>query len=83
MGFGLVIEFIERLQIVTASNYNAIANSHTLQFTTTPRCKLDTVGYSTTLQQYNIRKKEQTNLQHERIWDNRCKIHQKQQFPPP
>jgi hypothetical protein len=23
------------------------------------------------------------NLQHERIWDNQCKIHQKQQFPPP
>jgi hypothetical protein len=34
MGFGLVIGFIERLQIVTTSNYSVIANSHTLQFTT-------------------------------------------------
>jgi hypothetical protein len=34
MGFGLVIEFIDYLQIVTTSNYSAIANSHTLQFTT-------------------------------------------------
>jgi hypothetical protein len=33
-GFGLVIEFIEHLQIVTTSNYSAVANSHTLQFTT-------------------------------------------------
>jgi hypothetical protein len=33
MGFGLVVGFIEILQIVTASNYSAIANSHTLQFT--------------------------------------------------
>jgi hypothetical protein len=30
MGFGLVIAFIELLQIVTTSNYIAIANSHTL-----------------------------------------------------
>jgi hypothetical protein len=29
MGLGLVIGFIEHLQIVTASNYGAIANSHT------------------------------------------------------
>jgi hypothetical protein len=29
-----VIGFIEHLQIVTTSNYCAIANSHTLQFTT-------------------------------------------------
>jgi hypothetical protein len=34
MGFGLVIGFIANLQIVTTSNYSAIANSHTLQFTT-------------------------------------------------
>jgi hypothetical protein len=33
MGFGLVIVFIEHLQIVTTSSYSAIANSHTLQFT--------------------------------------------------
>jgi hypothetical protein len=33
-GFGLVIGFIEHLQIVTISNYKADANSHTLQFTT-------------------------------------------------
>jgi hypothetical protein len=29
-GFGLVIGFTEHLQIVITSNYNAIANSHTL-----------------------------------------------------
>jgi hypothetical protein len=34
MGFGLVIGFTEHLQIVTTSHYSAIANSHTLQFTT-------------------------------------------------
>jgi hypothetical protein len=33
-GFGLVIGFTEQLQIVTTSNYSAIANSHTLKFTT-------------------------------------------------
>jgi hypothetical protein len=32
-GFGLVIRFIEHFQIVTTSNYSAIANSHTLQYT--------------------------------------------------
>jgi hypothetical protein len=26
--------FVEQLQIVTTNNYSAIANSHTLQFTT-------------------------------------------------
>jgi hypothetical protein len=31
--FGLVIAFIEHLQIVTTRNYSAIANSHTQQFT--------------------------------------------------
>jgi hypothetical protein len=34
MEFGLVIRFIEYFQIVTTSNYGAIANSHTLEFTT-------------------------------------------------
>jgi hypothetical protein len=35
-GFGLVIRFIARIytQLGTTSNYSAIANSHTLQFTT-------------------------------------------------
>jgi hypothetical protein len=33
-GFRLVVGFIEHLEIVTTSNYSAIANSHTLQFTT-------------------------------------------------
>jgi hypothetical protein len=34
MGYGLVIGFIEHLQIVTTSTYSIIANSHILQFTT-------------------------------------------------
>jgi hypothetical protein len=34
LGFWSVIGFIEHLQIVTTSNYSAVANSHTLQFTT-------------------------------------------------
>jgi hypothetical protein len=34
MGFGLVIRFIKHLQIMTTNNNSAIANSHTLQFTT-------------------------------------------------
>jgi hypothetical protein len=35
MGLGSVIGFTEHFQIITTSNYSAIANSHTLQFTTT------------------------------------------------
>jgi hypothetical protein len=31
--FGFVIGFIEHLQLVSTSNYSAIANSHTLEFT--------------------------------------------------
>jgi hypothetical protein len=34
-GFGLLIGFIKHLLIVATSNYSAIANSHTLHFTTT------------------------------------------------
>jgi hypothetical protein len=34
LGFGLVIGFIEHLQIITISNYCATENSHALQFTT-------------------------------------------------
>jgi hypothetical protein len=34
MGFGLVIGFIEYLQIVTTSNYSASTRLHTQQFTT-------------------------------------------------
>jgi hypothetical protein len=34
MGFGLVIAFIEHLQIVTTRKYTAIVNLHILQFTT-------------------------------------------------
>jgi hypothetical protein len=33
-GFGMAIGLIEHLQTVTTSNYSAVANSHTLQFTT-------------------------------------------------
>jgi hypothetical protein len=33
-GFGLVTGFIEHLQNVTSNNYNAVAYSHILQFTT-------------------------------------------------
>jgi hypothetical protein len=33
-GFGLLIGFIEHLQIVTASNYSTVADSHILQITT-------------------------------------------------
>jgi hypothetical protein len=34
MGLGLVIGFIDNLQIITTSNYSTISNSHTLKFTT-------------------------------------------------
>jgi hypothetical protein len=34
VGFGLVIGFIDHIQIVTTSNYNTITNSHNQQFTT-------------------------------------------------
>jgi hypothetical protein len=34
MGFGLVIGFTAHLQFGITSNYSAITNSHTLQFTT-------------------------------------------------
>jgi hypothetical protein len=33
-GFGLVIRYIDHLQIVTTSNYSTITNSHTLEFAT-------------------------------------------------
>jgi hypothetical protein len=33
MGFGLVIGYLQRLQIVTTSNYSTLANSCTLRFT--------------------------------------------------
>jgi hypothetical protein len=33
-GFDLVIRFIYHLLMVTTGNYSAIANSHTVQFTT-------------------------------------------------
>jgi hypothetical protein len=34
MGFGFGISFIDRLRIVTTSNYSAITDSHTQRFTT-------------------------------------------------
>jgi hypothetical protein len=34
MGFGLLIGYIDKLQILTTSNRGTIANSHTLHFTT-------------------------------------------------
>jgi hypothetical protein len=33
-GFGLLVGFVDHLQIVTTINYSAISNSHILQFTT-------------------------------------------------
>jgi hypothetical protein len=33
VGFGLVVGFIEHLQIITTNNYSAVTNSHTIQFT--------------------------------------------------
>jgi hypothetical protein len=34
MGFGLIIGFIKHLKTVTRSNYSAIANLYSLEFTT-------------------------------------------------
>jgi hypothetical protein len=34
MGFGLEMGFIDLVQIITTSNYNAVTNLHTLQITT-------------------------------------------------
>jgi hypothetical protein len=34
MGFALMIEFTDHLQIVSTSDYNTIANLHTLQINT-------------------------------------------------
>jgi hypothetical protein len=34
MGFGLVTQFIDHLQVVTTNNYNTTTDFHTLQTTT-------------------------------------------------
>jgi hypothetical protein len=46
MALGLVIGFIERLQIVTTNNYSTIANSHTLLFTAICMKSLPSAQYS-------------------------------------
>jgi hypothetical protein len=35
-GFGLEIEFIDHLQVLTTNHYNTITNFHTLQITSAP-----------------------------------------------
>jgi hypothetical protein len=34
MGFGLVAQFVDHLQVVTTNNYNTVTDLHTLQITT-------------------------------------------------
>jgi hypothetical protein len=48
-GFGLVIRFIGLLQTVTTTNYSAVANSHSSQFTIAP-AKLSTSSLDVNMQ---------------------------------
>jgi hypothetical protein len=52
--FGLVIGFIEHLQIVTTSNYSTISNSHTLQFTTVGTKSSQSAASSPVVAQYRL-----------------------------